>query len=117
MKRLLYLIIFCAFSTLTQAQHIFQGTSLSEALIELDRSSKHYDISFVYDELEDFTVTKTVKRGRYLPDAVREEWMKKIPMRRGGTPADVANVAAFLGSDLSAYVTGQVINVCGGMLT
>lgn len=52
-----------------------------------------------------------------LPDAVKEEWMKKIPMRRGGTPEDVANVAAFLGSDLSAYVTGQVINVCGGMLT
>ncbi len=72
MKRFLYLIIFCAFSTLAQAQHTFQGTSLSEALIELDRSSKHYDISFVYDELEDFTVTKTVKRGRSLPDAVRE---------------------------------------------
>lgn len=72
MKRILYLLIFCALSTLAQAQHTFQGTSLSEALIELDKSSKHYDISFVYDELEDFTVTKTVKRGRSLPDAVRE---------------------------------------------
>ena len=57
---------------MAQAQHTFQGASLSEALIELDKSSKHYDISFVYDELEDFTVTKTIKRGRSLPDAVRE---------------------------------------------
>ena len=65
-------MVFCGFSALAQAQHTFQGTSLSEALIELDKSSKHYDISFVYDELEDFTVTKTVKRSRSLPDAVRE---------------------------------------------
>ena len=72
MKRTLFLILFCTLCVLAQAQHTFQGTSLSEALIELDKSSKHYDISFVYDELEDFTVTKTVKRGRSLPDAVRE---------------------------------------------
>ena len=72
MKRILFLTLSCALSILAQAQHTFQGTSLSEALIELDKSSKHYDISFVYDELEDFTVTKTVKRGRSLPDAVRE---------------------------------------------
>ena len=65
-------MLLCALSTLARAQHTFQGTSLSEALIELDKSSKHYDISFVYDELEDFTVTKTVKRRRSLPDAVRE---------------------------------------------
>ena len=52
-----------------------------------------------------------------LPDNVRDEWLKQIPMRRGGTPEDVANVAAFLGSDMASYVTGQVINVCGGMLT
>ena len=67
MKRILFLTLSCALSILAQAQHTFQGTSLSEALIELDKSSKHYDISFVYDELEDFTVTKTVKRGRSLP--------------------------------------------------
>ena len=72
MKHLFVLMVFCGFSALAQAQHTFQGTSLSEALIELDKSSKHYDISFVYDELEDFTVTKTVKRSRSLPDAVRE---------------------------------------------
>ncbi len=50
-----------------------------------------------------------------LSDAVREEWAKKIPLRRGGTPDDVADVALFLASDLSRYVTGQVINCCGGM--
>lgn len=50
-----------------------------------------------------------------LSDKVREEWAKQIPLRRGGTPEDVANVATFLASDLSSYVTGQVIPVCGGM--
>ena len=50
-----------------------------------------------------------------LPEDVRTEWAKKIPLRRGGKPEDVANVCVFLASDLSAYVTGQVISVCGGM--
>ena len=50
-----------------------------------------------------------------LPDSVREEWVKKIPLRRGGTPDDVADVAVFLGSNLSSYVSGQVIQVDGGM--
>lgn len=50
-----------------------------------------------------------------LPENVRQEWEKQIPMRRGGTPEDVAKVALFLASDLSGYVTGQVINCCGGM--
>jgi len=50
-----------------------------------------------------------------LSEKVREEWEKLIPLRRGGTPEDVANVSVFLASDLSSYVTGQVIPVCGGM--
>lgn len=50
-----------------------------------------------------------------LPEEVRQSWAAKIPLRRGGTPQDVANVCVFLGSELSAYVSGQVINVCGGM--
>ena len=50
-----------------------------------------------------------------LPDAVREEWMKKIPLRRGGQVEDVANTALFLASDLSSYVSGQVIQLDGGM--
>jgi 3-oxoacyl-[acyl-carrier protein] reductase len=52
-----------------------------------------------------------------LTDEVKQEWAKSIPLRRAGTPDDVANCAIFLASDLSAYVTGQVINVCGGMKT
>jgi 3-oxoacyl-[acyl-carrier protein] reductase len=50
-----------------------------------------------------------------LPEEVRKEWAEKIPLKRGGTPEDVANVCVFLGSDMSSYVSGQVINVCGGM--
>ena len=50
-----------------------------------------------------------------LSEEVREQWMKTIPLRRGGTPEDVANVALFLASDLSSYVSGQVIPVCGAM--
>jgi len=46
---------------------------------------------------------------------VRKAWESLIPLRRGGTPEDVANVALFLASDLSSYVTGQVIHCCGGM--
>lgn len=50
-----------------------------------------------------------------LSDEIRAEWCKKIPLRRGGTPEDVANVAVFLASDLSSYVSGQVIQIDGGM--
>lgn len=50
-----------------------------------------------------------------LSDEVKEQWAKTIPLRRGGTPEDVANVATFLASDLSSYVSGQVIHCCGGM--
>ncbi len=50
-----------------------------------------------------------------LPDEVREAWVKQIPLRRGGTPEDVAKVALFLASDLSSYVSGQVIHCCGAM--
>lgn len=50
-----------------------------------------------------------------LPEDVRAQWVKTIPLRRGGTPEDVADVALFLASDLASYVSGQVINCCGGM--
>lgn len=52
-----------------------------------------------------------------LPEEVRKSWTEQIPLRRGGKPEDVANVTLFLASELSAYVTGQVISVCGGMHT
>ena len=50
------------------------------------------------------------------PDVVKQ-WREAIPLRRGGTPEDVANLVVFLASDMSAYITGQVVNVDGGMLT
>jgi len=52
-----------------------------------------------------------------LPAEVKTEWINKIPLRRGGTPEDVANTALYLASELSSYVSGQTIHVCGGMLT
>lgn len=52
-----------------------------------------------------------------LSDEVKKEWTESIPLKRGGTPEDVANVALFLASELSGYITGQVIHVCGGMKT
>lgn len=51
-----------------------------------------------------------------LDQNVVAEWRKSIPLKRGGTPQDVANLTVFLGSDMSTYITGQTINVCGGML-
>jgi len=50
-----------------------------------------------------------------LPDDIRKDWIQKIPLRRGGTVDDIANVATFLASDMSSYVSGQVIQVDGGM--
>ncbi len=52
-----------------------------------------------------------------LPEDVKADWIKNIPLKRAGTAADVANVCVFLGSNLSSYVSGQVIPVCGAMMT
>lgn len=52
-----------------------------------------------------------------LDEAMVQQWRDAIPLKRGGTPEDVANLTLFLASSMSAYVTGQVINVDGGMLT
>ena len=137
MRRILFLIILSVFGTQVQAQHTFQNTSLSEALIELDKSSKRYSISFVYDELEDFTVTKTIRRGRSLPDAVREvcgfypiristkgneifvECMQKDRTKLMGRligpdrqPVAYANITLFSPSD-STYLGGGVSNEAG----
>lgn len=51
-----------------------------------------------------------------LDEKVVQGWRDSIPLKRGGTPKDVANATVFLASDMSAYVTGQTLNVCGGML-
>ena len=50
-----------------------------------------------------------------LPEEIRKDWMQKIPLRRGGQTEDIANVCLFLASDLSSYVSGQVIQIDGGM--
>jgi len=52
-----------------------------------------------------------------LDEKVVDEWRKAIPLKRGGAPEDIANACLFLASDLSGYITGQVLNVDGGMLT
>jgi 3-oxoacyl-[acyl-carrier protein] reductase len=52
-----------------------------------------------------------------LDEKVVNQWLEDIPLKRAGTPEDVANVALFLASDMGAYVNGQVISVCGGMMT
>lgn len=51
-----------------------------------------------------------------LDESVRKLWAESIPLKRGGTPEDVANACLFLASDMSTYVTGQTLSVCGGML-
>lgn len=61
-----------------------------------------------------FIITEMTEK---LPPDIKAEWIGKIPLRRGGTPEDVANTALYLASDLSSYVSGQTIHVCGGMLT
>ena len=53
----------------------------------------------------------------YLKDGGGEKWFEKIPMQRFGRPEEIANVALFLASDMSSYVTGQVVSACGGMNT
>jgi 3-oxoacyl-[acyl-carrier protein] reductase len=59
---------------------------------------------------------ETEMTGKLSEDVIKQ-WRENIPLKRGGTPEDVANVCLFLASDLSSYITGQCLNVCGGMLT
>jgi 3-oxoacyl-[acyl-carrier protein] reductase len=61
-----------------------------------------------------FIVTEMTQK---LPEELRNKWIEQIPLKRGGTSDDVANTALYLASDLSSYVSGQVINVCGAMKT
>lgn len=52
-----------------------------------------------------------------LDEKTIQQWRENIPLKRGGTPEDIANACLFLASEMSSYITGQCINVCGGMLT
>ena len=131
----LTLLVMAALSV--RGQQVFRDTSLSEALVTLAESSKRYNITFVYDELEDFTVTKTIRKGRSLPDAVREvcgfypvrvvvegreifvECTQKERMKLKGRlvdsdnqPVAYANIALFSLTD-SALIGGGVSNEAG----
>lgn len=124
-------------ATALWAQHTFRGISLSEALVTLDQTSRQYDISFVYDELEDFTVSKTIPKGCTLPDAVRMvcgfypvriveqgreifvECMQKAKTKLRGRivdnenqPIPYANIALFSMTD-SLLIGGGVSNEAG----
>ena len=61
-----------------------------------------------------FIITEMTEK---LPEDVKKDWINKIPLKRGGTPEDVADTALYLASNLSSYISGQTIHVCGGMLT
>ena len=52
-----------------------------------------------------------------LSEETVKQWREQIPLKRGGTPEDIAQLCIFLGSEMSSYITGQTINVDGGMLT
>ena len=52
-----------------------------------------------------------------LDESVVDGWRKAIPLKRGGSPEDIANACVFLASDMSGYITGQTLNVDGGMIT
>lgn len=137
MRRVLCIIILLTAAFSARSQHTFRGTSLSEALIALDNSSKRYNITFVYDELEDFTVSKTIPQGRSLPDAVREVCgfypvrvvvqgreifvectqkdrtkLKGLLLTEDNQPVAYANIALFRTGD-STLIGGGVSNEAG----
>ena len=90
--------------------------NLQKQYAKLERNEQTLKNHFAEDKQK--LIDSLVKLEAYeLSDEVRKEWAKQIPLRRGGTPEDVANATLFLASDLSSYVSGQVINVCGGMNT
>ena len=137
MRRVLCIIILLTAAFSARSQHTFRGTSLSEALIALDNSSKRYNITFVYDELEDFTVSKTIPQGQSLPDAVREVCgfypvrvvvqgreifvectqkdrtkLKGLLLTEDNQPVAYANIALFRTGD-STLIGGGVSNEAG----
>lgn len=136
-RRVVCLVLLALASASLWGQHVFKGASLSEALIMLDQSSPQYDVSFVYDELEDFTVSLTVDKDVPLPDAVRQvcgfypvrvivsgreifvECIQKARTKligqlvdHDGHPVTYANIALFNPAD-SLLIGGGVSNEAG----
>ena len=79
--------------------------------IALELGSRNIRCNAIAPGFIETEMTKSLK------DDVVEQWRQNVPLKRGGSASDVANTALFLASDMSSYITGQVINVCGGMLT
>lgn len=79
--------------------------------VALELGSRHIRCNAIAPGFIETEMTQT------LDEKVIEQWRQSIPLKRSGTPEDVANVCLFLASDMSSYVTGQCIHVCGGMLT
>lgn len=79
--------------------------------VALELGSRHIRCNVIAPGFIETEMTQT------LDEKVIEQWRQSIPLKRGGTPEDIANVCLFLASDMSSYVTGQCIHVCGGMLT
>ena len=95
-------------SNYSSSKSAINGFTKSIALVLGSRNIRCNAIAPGFIETE---MTKSLK------DDVVEQWRQNIPLKRGGSALDVANTALFLASDMSSYITGQVINVCGGMLT
>lgn len=140
MKSWRYLILLCMATLPVRAQQAFHDVSLSEVLIRLDRSSSYYHISFVYDELEDFRVSTTLRKGRSLPAAVRDvcslspvtvkvkgrdifvECVKKERRKLSGRlvdesshPVPYANIVLYKQSDM-AVIGGGTSNEAGSFV-
>ena len=79
--------------------------------LALEVASRHITVNAVAPGLIDTDMTRAIAGG------ARDDWAAKIPLRRLGTPEDVAGAVAFLASDEAAYITGQVLAVNGGMYT
>jgi 3-oxoacyl-[acyl-carrier protein] reductase len=79
--------------------------------IALELGSRNIRCNSIAPGFIETEMTKT------MPEEAKKNWNDQIPLRRGGSTEDIANTTLFLASDLSNYITGQVINVCGGMLT
>jgi hypothetical protein len=100
----LFLRAFCHFGLYQFYSNTSDGTALALAYMETP------------DLLPQARITVAPYMAKLNADVV-QGWRHYIPLKRGGTPEDVANACLYFASDMSAYVSGQVLNVCGGMLT
>ena len=95
----------------------FSDVDISKGGVYRYAESDNFEILlFAYAVDGGEVVVVDMAQGEKIPENIVEEWKNRISLRRPGQPEDVAKVALFLASDLSSYVTGQVINCCGGMI-